>query len=583
MRSGAEYQDPPASGLSADEISLRKALLELGTEDMERLRAVARRLGPLLPDLVRRVYTHDLMKFGPPAAQLDRVTQEGRLESVAEKLAVAFREQLESPVDEAYTRRRAEIGRVHARIGLEPKWYLGALNLMQQRMADALAQDPDYSADPAKAWAAMRSLMKVVFYDITVVLDAYVESSVGRTARNVSTAVAQSPIGVFITDKRGVIEYVNPHIEELTGFSQHELIGQTPRRWKSGLVAAETYERLWSTISSGRVFESELRNRRKDGALYWVRARIAPLLNGQGDLVGFVGIHENVTAQKNMETQLRQAERLASVGTLAAGVAHEINTPVQFVSDSVHFLRSAATDCFALIERLQVVRELAARGETGPAMQQALARAAEAEEAADLEYLNENVPKAFERCVDGLDRVSAIVRSLKEFAHPAQNAMAPADLNRAIQNTLTIASSEYKYVANLETEFGELPMVDCYVSDLNQVVLNLVVNAAHAIADAVGQSGDKGTIRVSTRVVGELVVIAIGDTGKGIPEDVAPHVFEPFFTTKGVGKGTGQGLALAWAVVTQKHGGKIHFESKAGQGTTFFIQLPRARSQRAAE
>lgn len=126
-------------------------------------------------------------------------------------------------------------------------------------------------------------------------------------------------------------------------------------------------------------------------------------------------------------------------------------------------------------------------------------------------------------------------------------------------------------------------MVDCYVSDLNQVVLNLVVNAAHAIADAVGQSGDKGTIRVSTRVVGELVVIAIGDTGKGIPEDVAPHVFEPFFTTKGVGKGTGQGLALAWAVVTQKHGGKIHFESKAGQGTTFFIQLPRARSQRAAE
>ncbi|MCK6537343.1 MAG: ATP-binding protein, partial [Polyangiaceae bacterium] len=227
-----------------------------------------------------------------------------------------------------------------------------------------------------------------------------------------------------------------------------------------------------------------------------------------------------------METQLRQAERLASVGTLAAGVAHEINTPVQFVSDSVHFLQTAATDCFALIERLQLVRELAARGETGPALQQALAAAAEAEEAADLEYLNENVPKAFERCVDGLDRVSAIVRSLKEFAHPAQNAMAPADLNRAIQNTLTIASSEYKYVADLETEFGELPMVECYVSDLNQVVLNLVVNAAHAIADVVGQSGEKGTIRVSTRVIGELVVIAIGDTGKGIPEDVAPHVFE---------------------------------------------------------
>ncbi|MBI3205939.1 MAG: PAS domain S-box protein [Myxococcales bacterium] len=484
FREGAA--DPSSVELSVIdvEIEMRKALLELGPDDVARLRAVAPKLGPLMPELVRRTYTEDLMSFAPPAAQLDRVTKEGRLESVAAKLVEAFRQQLESPIDAAYTRRRAEIGRVHARIGLEPKWYLGALNLMQQRMSDALGQDPEYGADPAKAWAAMRSLMKVVFYDIMVVLDAYIESSVGRTARNVSTAVAQSPIGVFITDKRGVIEYVNPHIEELTGFSEHELIGQTPRRWKSGLVATETYERLWSTISSGRVFESELRNRRKDGSLYWVRARIAPLMNAQSQLVGFVGIHENVTTQKNMETQLRQAERLASVGTLAAGVAHEINTPVQFVNDSIYFLRTAATDCFALIESLQAVRELAARGETGP--------------------------------------VSAIVRSLKEFAHPAQNAMAPADLNHAIQNTLTIASSEYKYVANLEADFGELPMVNCYISDLNQVVLNLVVNAAHAIADVVGESGEKGTIRVSTRAVGDLVVVAIGTPARASPRTSRP-------------------------------------------------------------
>jgi len=193
---------------------------------------------------------------------------------------------------------------------------------------------------------------------------------------------------------------------------------------------------------------------------------------------------------------------------------------------------------------------------------------------ADLGYLHDHVPKAFDRCIDGLERVSTIVRSLKEFAHPAPDEMVPTDLNRAIHNTLTIARGEYKFVADLIMELGELPQVRCNANDISQVVLNLIVNAAHAIADVVKGSGEKGTIAVRTWQVGDQAMISISDTGIGVPEIIAHRLFEPFFTTKEIGRGTGQGLALAWATVKSKHGGELSFQSKVGVGTTFFISLP---------
>ncbi len=163
---------------------------------------------------------------------------------------------------------------------------------------------------------------------------------------------------------------------------------------------------------------------------------------------------------------------------------------------------------------------------------------------------------------------------MKEFSHPAQKEMAAVDLNRAIQSTLTVARGEYKYVADLETDFAELPPVTCHVNDLNQAVLNIVVNAAHAIGDVVKGTDNKGLIKVATRRDGDMVVISITDTGGGIPEHVGHRIFEPFFTTKEVGKGTGLGLAIAYAALTKKHGGSLTFESKLGEGTTFFLRLP---------
>ncbi len=276
------------------------------------------------------------------------------------------------------------------------------------------------------------------------------------------------------------------------------------------------------------------------------------------------------TSRQQMEVELRQAQKLEAVGRLASGIAHEINTPVQFVSDSVHFLKDGLGDLAGLVERYHAVLDAAADGPHAPLVQ--AARDAEAE--ADLDYLLERMPQAATRALEGLGRVAVIVKSMKEFAHPGAKEKSPVDLNRAIQSTLVIARNEYKYVAELVTSYGELPPVECLVADVNQVVLNLVVNAAHAIGDVVKGTDRKGTIRVETRQEGDFVQVSVSDTGTGIPTDVQQRVFDPFFTTKELGRGTGQGLAIARSVVVDKHQGELTFETTPGQGTTFHVRLP---------
>jgi signal transduction histidine kinase len=283
------------------------------------------------------------------------------------------------------------------------------------------------------------------------------------------------------------------------------------------------------------------------------------------------GMMLDVTDQRRLENELAQAQKLESVGRLAAGVAHEINTPVQFVSDSVSFVREAMDDLSQIVDRY---RELRTATEQGAGVAAAAKAVEEAEDDADLDYILENAPVALDRARDGLGRVAAIVRSMKEFAHPDRKEMAPVDLNQAIKSTLVIATNEYKYVAEVETELADIPPVSCYAGEINQVVLNLIVNAAHAIGDVVRGTQDKGRIKVSTRLLDEQVEIAIADTGKGIPVEVRSRIFDPFFTTKEVGKGTGQGLAIARTVIVEKHGGTLHFETELGQGTTFYIRLP---------
>jgi signal transduction histidine kinase len=177
--------------------------------------------------------------------------------------------------------------------------------------------------------------------------------------------------------------------------------------------------------------------------------------------------------------------------------------------------------------------------------------------------------------------VVTIVRAMKEFAHPENKGMVPADLNKALLNTLTVARNELKYVADVETQFGDLPLVVCSLSDLNQVFVNLLVNAAHAIAEAVEGTGKRGRILIQTGQEGPMALITIADTGAGIPEGIRDRIFDPFFTTKEVGRGTGQGLAIARSVV-DRHKGTLTFESEVGKGTTFLIRLPIEGSEASA-
>jgi signal transduction histidine kinase len=282
-------------------------------------------------------------------------------------------------------------------------------------------------------------------------------------------------------------------------------------------------------------------------------------------------IAQDVSARRRMEVDLLHSQKLEAVGELAAGIAHEINTPVQYVGDNLRFLRDAFKDrqtVFLLYEQLLDAAL------TGQIPRDLLAKLKAARADADLNYLATEIPKAMEQSLDGVDLVATIVRATKAFAHPGSTEKMPADLNKALANALIVARNELKYTADVVTDFGDLPLVWCSLGDLNQVFLNLLVNAAHAIAPAAKNGGPRGEIRITTRCENNEAVISITDTGCGIPEAIRSRVFDPFFTTKEVGKGTGQGLAIARNIVVERHGGRISFAPNFPGGTTFSVFLP---------
>jgi signal transduction histidine kinase len=402
------------------------------------------------------------------------------------------------------------------------------------------------------------------------------EKLVSERTRDLTLVVEGTQAIPFALDvEDGHFEYIGPQGPARLGFTENVwkqtgfLDRLMPRDRNAGVRTQIDDSRSGSFEIETTVLTAD--DKRVD--LRWVAS--CEQSEGTGQHKVLRGMMLDVTDQRRLENDLAQAQKLESVGRLAAGVAHEINTPVQFVADSVSFVREAMDDLSDIVDKYRELRTATQNSANGGADIAAAAKAVEeAEDEADLDYILENAPVALDRARDGLGRVAAIVRSMKEFAHPDRKEMAQADLNQAIASTLVIASNEYKYVAEVETSFGELPLVNCYGGEINQVVLNLIVNAAHAIGDVVKGTDQKGRIRVATRVLDETVEISIGDTGKGIPVEVRGRIFDPFFTTKEVGKGTGQGLAIARTVIVDKHGGTLHFETELGKGTTFYIRLP---------
>jgi PAS domain S-box-containing protein len=372
------------------------------------------------------------------------------------------------------------------------------------------------------------------------------------------TMIDMIPAFIYAKDVGSRFIAMNAALARNMGTRTEDAIGKTDFDFHKPELAKKFYSDEQALIKSGLsiIDLEEPGFDQVTGQARTVVTSKVPLRDVNGEVIGIIGVGFDITERKVAEQRLASGEKLESIGRLAAGVAHEINTPIQFLNDSIFFIRDAMQDLMAHNAKLTAMLPVPPLPDD------------------NIEDIKIELPPALDRVADGLSRIAEIVRSMKEFSHADHAEMSRVDLNRSIKSTLVIASTEYKYVADVETDFApDLPPVTCHGGQINQVVLNLVVNAAHAIGDVVKGTQNRGRISVRTRLEDGYVVISVGDTGGGIPEGIRKRIFDPFFTTKEVGKGTGQGLSIAHSTI-KSHGGTLSFDTEIGRGTTFHVRLP---------
>ena len=396
-----------------------------------------------------------------------------------------------------------------------------------------------------------------------------------RAAHAESELFIKSVPSILIgTDRMGQVTRWNLAAAAAFGVAAEAIVGKPLQNCEIRWLDSQTDEGVdsWFRIEGSEKRENVMFER--NGHRHFLGLNIINVdLFAGGEGAGFLITGADITERKAMEEQLRQAQKLEAIGQLAAGIAHEINTPAQFVGDNAKFLQETWPSVNQILGLCAQLHEQSLAGSVDP---HTIAELSRCTEQADLTYILREVPQATAQALEGVQRISKIVKAMKEFSHPGSEGKCATDINHAIETTIAVARNEWKYVADVQTCFADnLPPVLCLAGEFNQVILNLLINAAHAIADVVkAGSGTKGTITITTRSEGAWVEVQIHDTGAGVPENIRARIFEPFFTTKEVGKGTGQGLALAHTVIVKKHDGQIWFESETGNGTTFFLRLP---------
>jgi PAS domain S-box-containing protein len=373
-------------------------------------------------------------------------------------------------------------------------------------------------------------------------------------------------------DANGRIQQWNKAATKILGWEEAVVLGKTLDNCGVKWLTTDISSRIAGYVREPAAHSLDGIRLEKNGTVRSLGLK-AIQLNTESS-TGILIVGADITKRMALEEQLRQAQKLESIGQLAAGIAHEINTPTQYIGDNVRFLKDSFVDLKLLLAQYGRLLEAAKGPEP---FGETVVEVSAAVDKADLGYLLKEIPKAIDETLEGVNRVATLVGAMKDFSHPGTKEKVDLDLNRAIDSTITVARNEWKYVADLETDYDpSLPRVSCLPGEFNQVILILIVNAAHAIADVIGECGSvKGKIKVQTRNCPEWDEVRIQDTGPGIPEKIQARIFDPFFTTKEIGKGTGQGLAIARSVIVDKHGGTIHFETEQGKGTTFVIRLPR--------
>lgn len=326
--------------------------------------------------------------------------------------------------------------------------------------------------------------------------------------------------------------------------------------------------------------DCELRVVARTGATHWMHCQASGIRDEDNQVLYIQGILMDISERRNiqkerdiMEVRLRQAQKMESLGQLSAGIAHEINSPTQFLGDSLHFLQHSFGDVVQLMEQYEQLRCAA---ESQHLLQHERALIHDVMTPTEKAFLLREIPRSLERALKGIQRITDIVWAMKEFSHPGTTEPVAADLNKAVKNAVLVAKNEWKYVAEMQLELSEtLPLVQCVPGEINQALLNLIINAAHAVKEKRSDDkGAKGVIHIQTRVEEDVAVIDIADSGCGIPVDIQSRIFDPFFTTKDVGKGTGQGLTIVYNIIVHTHRGKISFESEAHAGTVFHVMLP---------
>jgi PAS domain S-box-containing protein len=390
-------------------------------------------------------------------------------------------------------------------------------------------------------------------------------------ARTELIAIIESLPELVIIRHAERIVYVNSAVVAALGFDNNEaIVGQKILDFFRPDERADIAPLMDAHIMPEGALAKHRQLRKKDGDYITVAIRALQEIEFGGNPCLLL-IGQDITDTIKTELEVRQSQKLEAVGQLAAGIAHELNTPIQFISDNVAFLRESFVGMLEVLAKYNEFQTQAASHDFAPELR---AEIDAIKQAVDLDFVLGETTAACERAIDGTARVSKIVQAMKEFSHPGGSGHARIALNRIIDNALIVSRNEYKYVATVETAFADdLPFIWANAGELGQVFLNLIVNAAHAITDA-ARGTALGKITITTRQDGDALVVEIGDTGTGIPREIQRRVFDPFFTTKEVGRGTGQGLAIARNIVEKKHGGSLSFTTEVGRGTTFNIRLP---------
>ena len=394
-----------------------------------------------------------------------------------------------------------------------------------------------------------------------------------------AVAIEKTTTGISISDPvlpDNPLIYCNNAFCAITGYSMAEALGQNYSFLQGSDTDQNTIAEVEAAIAAKSTITVEILNYRKDGKPFWSLMTVLPVFDTQGGLINLISSQQDITELKEaknerfqLKRELRQSQKLEALGSLAGGIAHEINTPIQYIGDNLRFIQEATEELMAIVDiQSQLLERIASIGVSA----EIISNYHKEYEQKDVNFLRKELPLAAQQSIDGVQQVANIVSAMKEFTHPTCKEMAPVDINRVVERSVTVCRSEWKYLAELEFALDErLPKVLADEGSLNQVVLNLIVNAAHAIGE---RELNMGRITIRTEQVDDQIRLSVEDTGVGIPDEIKHQIFEPFFTTKDSGQGTGQGLAIAHQVVVDRHGGKINVDSKMGKGTTIIIELP---------